>query len=127
MLNILTLVYALITTPYDLAIAVVLATVFFYWLYVFVMGVYRAHLRRTLKWWHYVIFCLPVLLGLIVDVVFNLTIAVVVFKDMPREWLVTTRLKRYRATLAPSHRNHRLAAWICDQNLDIFDPTDDHC
>ena len=97
----------------------------FYVLYVLVMGIYRAHLRRRMHWYHWALLWWAVALGLLADVVANLTVACVVFRDRPRELLVTSRLKRYRVSGTPRQQN--LAAFICDNLLDLFDPNDNHC
>lgn len=99
----------------------------FFMLYIFVMGVYRAHLAgrlsRTL-----LVLCGPaVLLGIIVDVVTQYTVATVLFLDLPRssEYTVTKRFKRY--IYEGAGWRSRVAAFVCDNLLDPFDPTDNHC
>ena len=88
------------------------------------MGIYRAHLAKRLqglaKW-----LCLPVvLLGYTMDTVANVTLATLIFLDLPKEWLVTDRLIRYK-----KEQGWRLkvAQYICEELLDPFDPTGDHC
>lgn len=97
----------------------------FYGLYGLVMGVYRAHLSDKLKWYHYCLLGPWVAVGFTVDVVGNITLAAIIFWEIPKEWLVTTRLTRYRANGTPYQR--RIAVFICDNLLDPFDPTEDHC
>ena len=97
----------------------------FYGLYVLVMGVYRAHLSGNLKWYHYCLLGPWVAVGFSVDVVCNITLAAITFWEIPKEWLVTTRLTRYRAKGTPEQQS--IAAFICEDLLDLFDPTGDHC
>lgn len=104
---------------------VIVWIVLFFWLAVFALGVYVAHKKGYLRWWHYVLFCIPIVVFLVADLLSNLTLAWFIFKDRPRELLVTQRLSRYRETLSPSHRNHKIAVWVCELNLNIFDPG--HC
>lgn len=99
----------------------------FLYLYVLVMGVYRAHLGGHLRRYHYVLFAPAVAIGWLVDLLSNWTLAIVIFMDLPQERLVTGRLKRYRKTLHADHRNRRIAEWLCDHVLDVFDPRGDHC
>ena len=59
------------------------------------------------------------------DVAANWIIAPLVFLDWPREVLVTARLIRYKRT--DTGWRNRLATFICEHLLDVFDPTGDHC
>ena len=63
-----------------------------------------------------------------VDVIANITIFVFLFVDLPYELLVTQRLDRYRndSKYSSSWRN-KVAAVICTQALNPFDPTKHHC
>lgn len=99
----------------------------FWCFFILVMGIYRAHLAGRLlgfaKWMAYPL----VLIGLMMDVVTQYTIATVVFLDSPRhkEYLVTLRLQRYIRGQRGWRR--RWATAICDNLLDLFDPTGEHC
>lgn len=97
----------------------------FWAFYVLVMGIYRAHLSNRLGIVNYIL-CAPfVLIGLFLDVFVNLMIAPFIFLDPPHEWLVTTRLTKYRTSDSLWRRS--IAAYICDNLLDIFDPSGNHC
>lgn len=92
--------------------------------YIVVMGLYRAHLQkrlgRTLK-----VLGAPVLvLGAVLDVLVNWTLAVLVFLDLPREFMLTVRLQRYKR--AGGWRGS-WADWLCSKLLDPFDPSGSHC
>ena len=68
---------------------------------------------------------LPVLkVGLVLDVLVNLVVMTVVLLELPREWLVTTRLKRHNKD-ADGWRK-RLVAVVFEPLLDPFDPSGDH-
>lgn len=97
----------------------------FWGLYILVMGIYRAHLSRRLSRVGYVLGLPWILLGYLVDVLANLTVASIVFVELPREWLVTDRLQRH--VIGSFGWRERLASWICNHLLDIFDPTGNHC
>lgn len=100
----------------------------FFTLYVLVMAIYRAHLAKRLHLYAYALLGWAVLVGFIVDVLSNVFIAPFVFWDPPKEWLVTTRLTRYRTDKQyQGTRAELLAVFICDNLLDPFDPTEDHC
>lgn len=97
----------------------------FWYCYILVMGLYRAHLAGRLNRFTYALALPALLVGYAMDVLANLTIASVVFLEPPREWLVTSRLQRYIA-----HGTGWRAAkarWICDNLLDVFDPSGNHC
>ncbi len=107
-------------------LAAVLYLWVFWFAYVLVMGLYRAHLSGRLGWPTYCL-SLPVLvIGYVLDVVAQLTLATLIFCDVPQrgEWLVTDRLKRYSAGTG---WRKTVADWVCTHLLDPFDPTDNHC
>ena len=99
----------------------------FWYLYLIVMGLYRAKLMGTLTWPVKVLGAPALLVGIIVDVLAQYTIAVVVFREWPRagEHLVTDRLQRYMAQGSGSRFTK--AKWLCHHLLDPFDPTGKHC
>jgi hypothetical protein len=106
----------------------ILAFLYAFWaLYVLVMGIYRAHLSGRLSRAGYVLGLPWVILGYLVDVFAQFTVATVLFADWPRrgEWLVTDRLQRYMRT-RHGWRYHK-AKWICDSLLDPFDVSGDQC
>lgn len=94
-------------------------------LYVLVMGLYRAKLAGRLSKPAYVLGWPFFMLGLLLDIIVNLTIASVLFLEPPRETLVTSRLQRHLR--GKQGWRHGLAFWICSHLLDPFDPTGAHC
>jgi len=96
----------------------------FYALYALVMGVYRAHLAQRLSLVAYALLAPFVLLGFVVDVLTNITIATLAFAEPPRELLLTTRLQRY---ISGTGWRRTVAAWVCDTLLDPLDPRGEHC
>ena len=109
------------------AVAVLLYLWAFWLIYVLVMGLYRAHLADRLKGLSLVLAMPVVVLGYLMDILAQYTIAVVFFLDLParHEYLVTDRLKRYM-THGKGWRAKK-AEWICTHLLDVFDPTGKHC
>lgn len=99
----------------------------FWYLYLIVMGLYRAKLNGTLTWSAKILGAPALLVGIIVDVVAQYTVATVVFREWPRagEHLVTDRLQRYIAHGSGSR--FEKARWLCEHLLDPFDPTGKHC
>jgi hypothetical protein len=103
----------------------------FFGLYVLVMGAYRAKLVGHLSWGAtplaYALVLPFVVLGVLVDVLAQYTIATLVCFDLPRrgEHLVTQRLQRYMS--GPQGWRRRVSWWLCDHVLDPFDPEGDHC
>jgi hypothetical protein len=107
---------------------VLLAALWAFWLlYVFTMGLYRAYLLRRLRGFSLVL-CAPVVaMAAVVDLIMQMTVFTVVFSDLPRDWLVTHRLRRYMRELPASHWRRRWADYLCRHLLDPFDPTGAHC
>ena len=97
----------------------VLLALYLLWLgYVFTMHVLAQW--DTLHWSAKILGAPPALLAYLLDVAVNLTIASVVFVDLPREATLTARLHRYRRGW-----RHTVARFICERLLNPFDP--DHC
>jgi hypothetical protein len=99
----------------------------FWCAYIAVMGVYRAYLSNRLFGITKILSIPLVIVGLIIDVFAQYTIAVIIFLDAPqwKEHLVTLRLIRY-VNKETGWRN-KLASYICKNLLDVFDPSGNHC
>jgi hypothetical protein len=97
----------------------------FYALYVFTMSVYRAKLSGRLCGLSLVSLYPIVAIAAVMDVLCNYTFACVIFLEPPQELLVTTRLQRHHAN--NDGWRTTLAAYVCENLLDPFDPTGDHC
>lgn len=97
----------------------------FWALFVMVMGFYRAKLDGRLTGILLYLAFPWYVLGWAIDFVSQMTLATVIFLDLPREALVTTRLQRYVA--GPTGWRRSTAVWICESLLDVFDPSGDHC
>lgn len=97
----------------------------FWTLFVLVMGFYRAKLSGRLKGMSLVMAIPWVAIGYSMDVMANMTIASIIFVDIPHEMTVTNRLQRYLAK-EKGWRND-LAFWVCQNLLDVFDPNGSHC
>ena len=97
---------------------------FFWYAFVLVMGLYRAHLDKRLTYLTYALAAPAVLVGALMDVFANMLIATLIFWEKPSEWLVTqrlTRLKRY------NDWRGSVARYVCNNLLDPIDPTGGHC
>ena len=71
------------------------------------------------------VIAMPLLwVGLGVDVSFNLVWGTMIFLDIPREWLFTSRISRLNDL---STWRGELARWVCRELLDPFDPEGEHC
>jgi hypothetical protein len=108
------------------ALVLLLAYLWLLWgVYVLVMGLYRAHLQERLTNVTLVLGLPFIVLGYLMDILANIFIATIVFVELPKEWLVTTRLIR--------HQNEswgwraKLSFYICEHLLDVFDPKGNHC
>ena len=108
-------------------LGVLVYLIIFWYVYILVMGLYRAHLLGRLtglaKWMAYP----AVIVGWLMDWLANVLIASIVFGELPHAWneLVTDRLSRY--VKGPMGRQRTRALWVCSNLLDYFDPTGKHC
>lgn len=108
--------------------ATILAWLYAFWcLYVAFMGFYRAHLSGRLNGVSKILAYPIVLFCLFVDFVFQYTVFTFVFMDLPKagEHLVSLRLRRYVAGADGWRKD--TANYICDNLLDMFDPSGNHC
>ena len=99
-----------------------------WYLYLIVMGLYRAHLLGRLSTPAKFLGAPALLVGFVLDWLINVTIASIWFHELPHSMgeLVTDRLQRYMA--GPPGRKQRNARSICAHLLDPFDPNPNgHC
>lgn len=108
-------------------LAVVAYLLVFWYIYVLVMGLYRAYLDKRLVGFPLYLSVPALIVGYTVDLVSNWTIASIVFLEMPRRplELVTDRLSNYLRHDTSWRKN--LAESICTSLLDYFDPSGTHC
>jgi len=97
----------------------------FYVLYVFTMNVYRAKLAGRLFGLNKLLLMPFVLVAVLMDIACQFTVATVLFLEFPKELLVTGRLQRYNA--GEDSWRKTIAEYICNNLLDPFDPTGNHC
>jgi hypothetical protein len=106
-----------------------LAYLYGFWLlYVLIMGFYRAWLARKLTLTAKVLAAPALIVGYLVDLFANWTLATAWFLEFPKRplELVTDRLSRYIGLQEDCwHKEH--AVWVCQNLLDYFDPHDKHC
>ena len=69
---------------------------------------------------------LPVIIvGALIDIVFNCTLFSLLFLELPREPMLTKRLKRHIKYGFGWRKS--LAIWLCKNLLNPFDHSGDHC
>lgn len=89
-----------------------------HWAYVAVMHAKAVHERGELTiYWRVMLLPLAVV-GLLLDVAFNLTFGTLMFRELPRELLFTARCQRHVRGVG---RRRPLALWWARQ-LNQFDP-----
>lgn len=72
------------------------------------------------------LFAYPVaIVAVILDAYINIIPATLVFFDIPREWMLTHRLERYKNCASGWRKT--TAIWFCLHFLDPFDPSGQHC
>ena len=111
------------------AFAWVLAYLYGFWLlYVLIMGFYRAWLAGKLTLAAKVLASPAIVVGYLVDLFANWTLATLWFRELPSRplELVTNRLSRYIGTKGDSWQKQH-ADWVCKTLLDYFDPAGVHC
>jgi hypothetical protein len=102
-----------------------IAALYLLWvLFLAVMPLYRAHLNGTLTGVSKVLGYPLVIVMVLFDCAINITLATLVFLEMPREKMLTQRLERLSAL---DTWRGKLARGVCKKLLDAFDPRGKHC
>jgi hypothetical protein len=65
------------------------------------------------------------IIGVVLDALINITLMTILFLELPKEILVTSRLKRHIYT-STGYRE-KIAVWFCSNLLNPFDPDGSHC
>lgn len=107
-----------------IALYIYLSLLGFYTLYLAVMSLYRAYKAGTMPLASKVLGYQILFVGLVVDVIMNITVFSLFFLEIPREFLVTDRLKRH---IKKSGFRGWMARLLCHNLLSPFDPSGDHC
>lgn len=97
----------------------------FWGLYALIMSLYRAQLNKELTVTMKILGFPYLLSGYLIDIVCNLTLACIIFLELPRELLVTTRLIRH--INSKTGWRCKISNWICTNLLDPLDPRGKHC
>lgn len=63
-------------------------------------------------------------IGVISDFLYNVIVGTIIFVELPREYLLTKRLKRH---LERDNWRGAMSRWLCRHLLDPFDPKGTHC
>jgi len=101
------------------------STVVLWVLYVLAMSLYKARARGRLTGWKLWAGYAFVAVAYVIDVIYNATIASLLFWELPHEWTVTMRCNRHIET--GSGWRYKLAAALCRYLLDPFAPEGTHC
>lgn len=98
----------------------------FFGLYVAAINIYQCHLNGTLPAWGYILGGPIVAAMLAIDVFFQVTVFTFIYYELPREWTVTERLSRWKATAGEDRRKH-WSVQLC-KLLNVFTPAGQpHC
>lgn len=107
-------------------VAYCLLTFWMLWVfYLAMMSLWRAQRAGTIGRVAFIPGYFTLLIGVLLDVLVNVTLMSIVFLELPSQWLVTQRLKYHN--LHGQGWRQRLARWVCKNLLDAFDPTGCHC
>lgn len=107
-----------------IVLIIVLILLQFYTLYLAIMSLYRGKRDDTLSWPAKLLGYPILAVGVLLDLLINITIFSVLFIELPRQLLVTSRLKSH---IKEDGWRGSLARFICKNLLSPFDPTGDHC
>ncbi len=97
----------------------------FWFFFLAVMSLYRAHLNKTISKLALVLGYPILIVGASLDCLMNLTIFSLVFLEFPHEWLVTKRMQRHIKD--GEGWRFKLSTFICQSLLNAFDAEGKHC
>jgi len=101
-------------------------TVLYAWYRMVMVLLSRPHQWRTRAKPLYYLGIALGLVGFVGDVLYNLTVGTVIFLEIPRELTLSSRMKRLHLRNIDDWRG-KLAAWVCTNILNKYDPTGHHC
>lgn len=102
-----------------------LAALYVLWIfYLAVMNLVRAKRAGTLSRPALILGYPVLIIGGLINIIINVIPLSIVLAELPREWLVSSRLSRHQA--AGGWRG-KIAWWVCSNLLDAFDPSGSHC
>ncbi len=105
-------------------ISYILLSTFVTWIFYYViMGLKRRKKEITGLWRIPAYFI--VIIGMVIDVIYNVTAGTVIFIDLPKELLFTSRLQRYKNEMGGWR--YIVATWFCQKLLNPYDPSGKHC
>lgn len=106
--------------------APLIVTLYPLWIcYLAVMGLMRARDAGTLTRDARILGAPMLYIGLLIDFLYNVTVCTILFLELPRELLVTSRVSRHK--FQGQGFRKELATWICVNMLDPYDPAGCHC
>lgn len=107
-----------------MTLLLILLWLWLFWVfYVAVINLYRINKVQKIRGIAGILAYFTLLVGATMDFITNMVLTIV-FLDPPREFLVTQRLIRYKAQTG---WRTNFANLICQQLLNRFDPSGDHC
>ena len=104
------------------AIAFVLYPVAMWLMYILCIGIVIAEEKYGFAWWQYPFIFPVVLIGYVMDIIFNIVYMTIATRELPRELLTTTRCKRLKDHMTWAGK---VARFVCRRFLHPFDAT--HC
>ena len=96
----------------------------FYITLIFYLAVMSLARHEKYNLFQKIIFYPIVVIGLVVDVLFQISVGTVLFLEEPKDWLFTARLIRH---VKKDNWRGKLARFMCKNLLDLFDPSGSHC
>jgi hypothetical protein len=88
-------------------------------LYVLAMHLKAIRDEGRARWYHYALAAPILVVGYPLDVAFNVIVGSLIFRELPREFLFTSRVDRH------ARAGNRFAQWVCRHLLNPWD--DGHC
>ena len=95
-----------------------------WFMYMAIMNLKRAKENGTLSKLAFTLGIPWLILGYLLDVLFNWVFGTVLFLELPKSGVFTSRLKRH---YKKQNWRGKLARFLCTNLLDAFDPSGKHC
>lgn len=105
--------------------SLILSLYLFWVLYLAIANLERAYKAKTLRKPALILGYPVLVIGWLLDMAMNMTLFSLIFWEVPKQWLVTQRLKLHIKN--NDGWRSKLANWICANLLNAFDANGHHC
>lgn len=97
-------------------IILVASTIILYTCYIVLNYLRKKYEKDKLQWYHYIYGIPIIVIGIPIDFLFNIIFGMIIYREVPKEFLFTSRIQRWKDKDEKDYRT-KLSQWICKTML----------